>query len=177
MSMRSSLVIAASAGRTAGRTLSPIAAVAAHRDDRARVQWDERLALRRGQAEAVGVGAGIGEKGGAAYSNPGRQPPALLLLLIFAAKYQPSFASSRSTLAPFIQQYRGKSISCDHGNFVVAGYAGKADFGPLGKRNKYGVPEQPSASRRRGALTATVAATSGLHMRRGLTSEGRRRAN
>lgn len=50
-------------------------------------------------------------------------PPASLLSLLFAAKYQLSFASSRSTLPRIIQPHRDKSISCDHGNFIVAGYA------------------------------------------------------
>ena len=37
-----------------------------HRDDCAGVECYQRLALRRRQAEAIGVAGGIGEKGGAA---------------------------------------------------------------------------------------------------------------
>ena len=42
-------------------------------------------------------------------------------------------------LPPIIPSHRGKGISYDHGNFVVAGNAGEAHSCPFGKNNKDGV--------------------------------------
>jgi hypothetical protein len=56
------------------------------------------------------------------------RPPASLLLLLFAAKYQLSFASSQSTLRPLSSSTKAKAYHAIMAIFVVAGHASKARF-------------------------------------------------